>query len=603
MDPLKEYINRCRSSGIDDESIKNQLHVSGYTTQMIKDAFDEKPQKVRGSTKSILIFSPYLLLLVIIISASIYLFLPQLKTSKVGKKQDNSILLSNEAQRVLEPNSVIKEKYLKIESFSFGKVSSTSAITVSPQKTKIIIEGKGNEGSEMRDALGNCDICSRYIPFGLYFDEKDNFRGGILAKSRNENLKYAYDGKVSDNFKEIVHRVSNNKEYFGYIGKEVGISDGSVEQGFHGNFPLYINGKKVTDINFTNTKTECPCELTINDSGHYAYTKLTEDKSTELYVDGKQVGKFKSISSFSLSADGSSYGFIVQKDNNTTALVVNGNEVATLPDGYKFLPIFFSKDGKRFAYILPTMSSGKPVLNLFVDGKLQAELDSSFYQGQNFTFSDDGKSFAYNTRVGDSFGIFLNNDLLDRTSSKSAITNFQFIPKSNKLAYILTDFLDGNYKTNVVMDGKKEKDYGAITNLTFNKDGTDYMYFAQPDRSESLQNGQDLSILVHGAQEIGKNVAYADFSPDGKHYIYWMSKNPIHRTYIDSDDSFDFYLDGVKIKSQGNYFTYRIGQDTLMGFGPAYTNGNTAWFSKDSKEVRFLTKKDGEVFLNKVTLP
>lgn len=325
-------------------------------------------------------------------------------------------------------------------------------------------------------------------------------------------------------------------------------------------------------------------------------------------MNGKQIGTYKELGIAAFSPDGSRYIAFAEKNDGTYAIILDGSEIQTTKYSLLFDQAFFSPDSKRYAFYLLQSANNTVNTQLFVDNKTQ-----SVSKGRiaNFAFSKDSSQFVYSVDLDDqNSGVYVSGSLVDKEATTSAVTDLQFIGNTHKIAYILSDRPPSNnpalikISARVVIDGKREKDYYYVGKLKFNKDGSKYMYIAEnvatQEEFAKYKNASSNSLVMNG-QEIAKNVPYADFSPDGNHFVYWSSEKPM--SYIEPTSfqkGYSMYLDGKKIENSQDYFTY---SQHVAGLFTNVEVGNYVWFSDDSKQLRFLTRKGDEVFLNIVTIP
>ncbi len=309
--------------------------------------------------------------------------------------------------------------------------------------------------------------------------------------------------------------------------------------------------------------------------------------------------------SLAISPDGTRLAYIIKKDNNKRAVIIDGVENSPYDSIVTKAPVF-SPDGKRVAYIAGlTVGNGHSGQNEYfivldgVQGKHYADI------WPTIMFSPDSKHVVY----------IANRSILveDGVEGKAYTGNgyvtpqqgITFSPDCKRLAYYVWEGQDSRF---VVVDGIEGKRYSAITGpIVFSPDSKQVAYFAtQSGKNFAVINGVE-GPLFDAAQRADEQAGIF-FSPDSKHVVYRVQHG--NKFAMVMDNSEGSLHDGVgsvpSFSSDGRHVAYtaRDGEKQCVvadGIeGKAYAGVGQQTFSPDGKHLAYWAQPNlnfGEQFV------
>ena len=262
--------------------------------------------------------------------------------------------------------------------------------------------------------------------------------------------------------------------------------------------------------------------------------------------DGEPGPDYPAVLRLEMSPDGERLAYFVSKDEQqlrfATHLVVDGKEIElkstlSMPQYGKGPWHFFSDDLAHFAY-MAQVGKGQTFV---VDGRSGFEYQSV----ANFTFSPDGKRFAYTAMQGGKAYVIVDDEESD--GYRQITTPPAFTADGSHCVYVAQD--DGG-EHHVVVDDKTVARYGHFRKLVFSPAGSRFAVLGYADNINSIYlDGKTIDL------DKGMNAMGMAFSPDGKRFAY------ITNHYTSQHNS-QLVVDGQK------WPVYQGGQETTPIFSP-----------------------------------
>ena len=281
-------------------------------------------------------------------------------------------------------------------------------------------------------------------------------------------------------------------------------------------------------------------------------------------VEGKSYDAYEPIVSQKpvFSSDGKRVAYFAEVDSgnstqghNEQFIVLDGKEGKHYGNVWPF--VMFSPDSKHVLYVASTQSV-KPgtgeMLSLVIDG-----VEEKAYMGngyvtpqQDFTFSPDGQKLAYYVWDGKQSRMVVVNGVEGK--SYDAINGpLVFSPDSKHLAY----FARRNGKLFIVVDGVEGKEFDDAQRaddapaLYFSPDSNRIAYRAkQGDKYCAVIDGVDGKLYDQVSQAIY-------FSPDSKHISYSAKNGDKNLNILDGVETKGYYSSGQPAFSpDGKHFAY-----------------------------------------------
>jgi hypothetical protein len=279
------------------------------------------------------------------------------------------------------------------------------------------------------------------------------------------------------------------------------------------------------------------------------------------------------------SADGSSVGYLEgSQSRKKMRVVVNGKPGETF-DEVDLRSLELSRDGRHFAYAAEDRSTGSQWF-LVIDGLRRNAFEAL---GVSFSFSPDGKRFAYTGRRGEQWFMVVDGEL-ERPVEGIVDHTLTFSPDSHRVAYAVAKL---NTRCYIVVDGEPGPVYDSIG-------------LAQPPglspASASAMHGYSLGGFSQGVL----------FSPDSRRLAYVATRQLIKKTVVldgkpegiemwfivggmvFSDDSKRLAYGG---RRRDKFFLVVDGQKGVDYDGLGYFG-----FSPDGKHIAYAAKK-GDKFV------
>jgi Tol biopolymer transport system component len=305
-----------------------------------------------------------------------------------------------------------------------------------------------------------------------------------------------------------------------------------------------------------------------------ARVELDDHALWRVRVDGKPVASYDDVARFLFSADGSAYAYMASRIFRDF-YVINGEEGPVFKELYTFV---FSRDGKHHGYLASTNRT----FVMIIDGKAQSSPAGWIPWKAPPVFSPDGSKVAWlEAEVERALWRAPGRGQMRMVVNGKRESAFEscgeqrvFSTDGSKLAYPV--FEKG--KAFFVVDGKKHPEFAAVgIDFVFSPDGKHNAYFA------STREGRVLVVDGAVKARIEGNLDHMlDFSPDSQRLLYGVMKAD-ESCYIVVDDQ-----KGPVYESIG-----------AGGPPPGVTAEPTvcALFSRDSKRVAYLAKKDGRFLI------
>ncbi|MDQ7779274.1 MAG: hypothetical protein RDV41_06145 [Planctomycetota bacterium] len=247
--------------------------------------------------------------------------------------------------------------------------------------------------------------------------------------------------------------------------------------------------------------------LAISPDGRRLAFAVKDGDRTSLVVDGEVQSECNWARKITFSADSKHVACVTTREGHDV-VVVDKKDHAPQVDLALNLPLVFSLDGKRIAYV--ARHENAPYFNVVVDGEYDetAPADSSRTIP---VFSLDGKRLAYLGKNGAKCLVAADGK---RGKEYDDIGRILFSADGAKLAY---EAREGN-RWLIVRNGEELRQYDDVVpgTLAFSPDGKRMAYAAG--------QGKEWFVVVDGREEprfeyIG-NVSGVNFSPDGKRIAY-----------------------------------------------------------------------------------
>lgn len=370
--------------------------------------------------------------------------------------------------------------------------------------------------------------------------------------------------------------------------------------------------------------------------GHYAYSVINNGNYM-IYKDDALVGtyeKAEEITEIKFSPDGSKFAytvFIRDDQRNKSYTVLDSKKGKEYPG--QITGLKFTSDSKHFIYIADKINEperrgpDKTVVfdeNTYHSGNDLLPLGWGFGD-QIMTSSDGGYAYVLVNHFGD-YKLIVNNKII---ATAFQIENFSFSPDGKRFAYITID--KASYgKESVYQDGKKIFEIAArhnmgVTHLRFGTDSK-HLYFVV-DGQKIMKDG--VKVI---REETRGGVDNYSVSLDQTRliYSYYDSHEKILKAYVDGTDYALYGRDLLFLSPEHNHFfiwttsspsdvnpfsgdVYSRGQAQLVVNGsvrptlyevPAnpYIEGDTgqgvhgAKLSSDGKHFSFTAKKGNELW-------
>lgn len=280
-----------------------------------------------------------------------------------------------------------------------------------------------------------------------------------------------------------------------------------------------------------------------------------------------------SLRKFIVSSNDEHYAYATGPTNVEFALFVppesffvDGRKIGSREN---FMNFTFSPDGKHFAYGIYTSSSDLLDSNyiLVLNGR---KIDN--YSGYGFIFSPDSQHLAYlgsEEGTGKAFIILDDNKV---SKEYPEIRRLLFSPNSRYLLYEVVNILNTSDNSIVVLDTKKNTEqiyqlHQSIDNISFSSNG-EVAYTAK-----TIDGKKEYLIRNNRkTDEIYDEIELLTFSPDGNQLAYMVKEN--------NNDWF-IVLNGKKVHGPFNVVRDKYGMiDDRWEYG--IENGGNIVFSADS---------------------
>ena len=222
---------------------------------------------------------------------------------------------------------------------------------------------------------------------------------------------------------------------------------------------------------------------------------------------------------------------------------------------FSFYHIYFSPNNKHFAYAVAENGT----YFFVVDGQEEKKYD----EASGFTFSPDSEHYAYAARKNKEGYI-----IFDGMEQKKYnwVESPTFSPDSERFAYVAIDTgegfgfynqfiahaaIEGRYF--VISDGKEQKKYERIFNLTFSPDSKHFAYTAK--------QGENWLVVFDGTEQKKYNdIGELTFSPDGKHFAYTAKQGGSWFVVFDGVEQkkYDGRTQSLTFSFDGKHFAYDV---------------------------------------------
>lgn len=197
---------------------------------------------------------------------------------------------------------------------------------------------------------------------------------------------------------------------------------------------------------------------------------------------------------------------------------------------------FFTSDSKYFVYLSFTEGGEKYIVVINGQEKSYEEIKSEGKPVNNLIIrSSDGNSFAYVAGEGCGQKNKLSSEPYSGTLIKKCnyyfvvvngkenkkyeyIENLTFSPGGKHLVYIAQE----GRKKFVVIDGKEGKRYDDIWGLTFSPDGSRFAYLTMEGEDRSVLKKRKILVVIDGkeSKRYDNVLSPLIFSPNSKHFAY-----------------------------------------------------------------------------------
>ncbi len=390
-----------------------------------------------------------------------------------------------------------QEASSSISMFSARKIDGQTGGTASPDGTKIAYSQR-------------IDSDERYVVAGL----QGRINGSLYQNVRDfifstDGRHYAYKALVGDKRIAVVDGTEGQK--YDEIYKIVFSQDG-------GRY-AYMADKGDQVVVVVNGKEEGPYDSTSDDpiissSGQHVLYTIVKEGTNYVVVDGEirvQIGYSPVV-----SPEGSrwAYSRSASYAGDPCYIVLDG-EVINLGKDNRVSQMFFSPDGKRFAYDLVPGAGAYGDHVVVVDAVRGNEYP--FPGVGKIVFSSDGRRTAYWAKAQDEGFTMVLDGVEGRIYDE--INDPLFSPDGDHVAYTAKD-KDGKF---VVLDGKEGTRYRDVWGLTFGIGGR-LAYVAKDNRE-----GVEVQFVVVDGHEdrpylydwYGQGIRSGPvFSPDGTHVVF-----------------------------------------------------------------------------------
>ena len=336
-------------------------------------------------------------------------------------------------------------------------------------------------------------------------DENQKFEGigGLILSPDGSRIVYGahsdkgwhvvLDGKASEQFYDAVggFTFSPDSRRLAYIALK------------QGKTVVIVDGRELDSCRVVRQPVFSP------DSKQVAYIAIDEEGKHFVGVDGRRGKGYSAIGGDTpkFSPHGSRLAYIAV-ENNKFFVVVDGE------DGERFDEIvtsfgefiWFTSDGKHFAYVGKNNVGGKEESYLMLDNKVQSRYKAIYC----CTFSPRDDRLAYAGKTKDGVYLILDGNRSDLKFDD--ILRIQWKPDGSGIALIA----QSNRKQRVVINKEEQRDYDSIydNRVVFSQNGKRYAYVGV--------RGKSCHIVVDG-KETGAYPglgAPVSFSNDGKNFAY-----------------------------------------------------------------------------------
>ncbi len=218
------------------------------------------------------------------------------------------------------------------------------------------------------------------------------------------------------------------------------------------------------------------------------------------------------------NADGSRVAYMARRNQKWRA-VIDGREGPEFDRYEGFLPLKFSPDGKRVAYIAQWGHGPWWKYRAIIDGQEGPEYEAKWVAGP--IFSPDSRRTAYVGQRGGREFVVLDGNELTQHDYVDGI-RLDFSPDSRRLAYIAERGTEDAQKAHFVVDGQEGGQHGDhIWNIYFSPDSKHVAYIAINGRWQDPAHTEQLVVDDSEGPVVGKvDESSIRWSGDSRHLAY-----------------------------------------------------------------------------------